>query len=71
MQEHHFTLRYDDYEAQLALGGDSSLYELAAFLIKTLGFGFDFVHAFPFCDKLRNPYNSKEYYTLFADMGEV
>lgn len=32
--------------------------------------GFDFDHAFEFCDNLKNPYASKERYTLFADLGE-
>lgn len=68
MQEHHFTLQYDNFEAVLVLGGDWSLYELAEFLIKTLGFHFD--HAFQFCDNLERPYRSSERYSLFADMGE-
>lgn len=68
MQEYHFTLQYENFEAQLALGGSYSLYELAGFLIQTLGFDFD--HAFQFCDNLKNPYRSSERYTLFADMGE-
>jgi hypothetical protein len=68
MQEYHFTLQYDDYEAKLALGGNWSLYEFAAFLINTIGFDFD--HAFQFCDNLRRPYRSSEVYSLFADIGE-
>lgn len=68
MTEHHLTLQYQDFSANLALGGEHSLYDLAEFLIKTLGFDFD--HAFEFCDNLQNPYASKERYTLFADIGE-
>ena len=68
MQEYRFTLKYDDYEASLALGGKWTLYELAEFLIKTLGFQFD--HAFEFCDNLDGPYDSTERYTLFADMDD-
>lgn len=68
MQEHHFTLQYEKFEAQLVLGGNWSLYELAELLIQALGFDFD--HAFEFCDNLQNPYQSSECYTLFADIGE-
>lgn len=68
MQEYHFTIQYDDFEAQLAIGGNLSLYDFAAFLIKAVGFDFD--HAFEFCDNVENPYNSSESYSLFADMGE-
>ncbi|MDR1281611.1 MAG: hypothetical protein LBK99_12405, partial [Opitutaceae bacterium] len=28
-------------------------------------------HAFQFCDNLKNPYRSKERYTLFADTGDT
>jgi hypothetical protein len=41
---------------------------LAELIIDAVGFDFD--HAFEFCDNLRNPYRSKERYTLFADIGE-
>ena len=68
MREHHFTLRFQDYSADFVLGGKFSLYELAEFIIGTIGFHFD--HAFEFCDDLKNPYKSKERYTLFADIGE-
>ncbi len=68
MQEYHFTLQYDNYEAKLVLGGNGSLYELAEFLIKTVGFDFD--HAFQFCNNLKTPYQSSECYSLFADMGD-
>lgn len=68
MTEYHFTLQCEDFQAKVVLGGKHTLYELAEFLIGTLDFDFD--HAFEFCDNLKNPYRSKERYTLFADMGE-
>lgn len=68
MTEHHLTLKYDTFEAEIVLGGKWSLYELAEFLTKTVGFDLD--HSFEFCDNLRNPYRSKERYTLFADTGQ-
>jgi hypothetical protein len=68
MKEYHFTLKYDNFEAQVALSGNWSLYDFAAFLIKTVGFDFD--HCFQFCDNLQNPYQSNELYTLFADIGQ-
>jgi hypothetical protein len=68
MKEYYLTLQYDGFEAKLRLTGEWSLYDLAEFLIKTLGFDFD--HCFEFCDNLKNPYKSKIRYTLFADIGE-
>ena len=68
MREYHFTLLFQDYSADFVLGGKFSLYDLAEFIIKTVGFDFD--HAFEFCDNLKNPYRSKERYTLFADIRE-
>lgn len=68
MQEHHFKIQHGDFSADLAIGGDASLYALAQLIIKTVGFDFD--HAFEFCDNLKDPYRSKERYTLFADLGE-
>ncbi|MEO6002202.1 MAG: hypothetical protein ABIZ04_17710 [Opitutus sp.] len=68
MKEFHFKIKYDDFSTELAVGGDSSLYEFAQFIIRSIGFDFD--HAFQFCDNLKNPYRSKECYTLFADIGE-
>jgi hypothetical protein len=68
MREHHFKVQFQDYSADFVLGGEHTLYELAAFIIKTIGFDFDY--SFEFCDNLRNPYRSKERYTLFADTGE-
>lgn len=51
-----------------ALKGDFSLYELAEFIIDSIGFHFD--HCFEFCDNPDSPYKSRERYTLFADIGE-
>jgi len=68
MQEQHLKIQHDRFTAEIVMGGEWSLYELAAFIIKTVGFDFD--HAFEFCDNLKNPYRSKERYTLFADIGE-
>lgn len=67
MQEYHFKIQHGDFAAELAIGGDCSLYQFAAFIIKTVGFDFD--HAFEFCENLKDPYRSKERYTLFADLG--
>lgn len=69
MKEYQFTIQYDDYSAQVLLGGEWSLYDFAEFIIQTVGFDFD--HAFQFCDHLKNPYRAKESYSLFADMGDA
>jgi hypothetical protein len=50
------------------LGGEWSLYDFAEFIIRAVGFEFD--HAFEFCDNIENPYRSKARYSLFADLGE-
>ena len=68
MQEYHFTFQSEDFTAGLVLGGEWTLYEFAEFLIKTVGFDFD--HAFEFCDNYKNPHKSKERYTLFADLDD-
>ena len=68
MKEHSFTLQHDKFKAGLVLAGEWSLYDFAEFIIQTIGFDFD--HAFEFCDNLKDPYGSKERYTLFADLGE-
>ena len=67
MQEHHFKIHHDAFSAEIAVGGNCSLHALAALIIKAVGFDFD--HAFQFCDNFKDPYRSKERYTLFADMG--
>lgn len=57
------------YEAVIAISGSINLYGLAEHIIDTVGFDFD--HAFGFYDSLRDPFKSKEFYTLFADMEDV
>lgn len=57
------------YQAEIAISGNINLYGLAEHIIDTVGFDFD--HAFGFFDNLKNPYQSDEKYTLFADMGEA
>ena len=69
MHTYTFTLNDGDgYQAVFAISGNINLYGLAEHIIDTLGFDFD--HAFGFYDNLKNPYKSKECYTLFADIGE-
>ncbi len=68
MQEFHFKVQHDTFSAELAVGGDASLFTLAQLIVKAVGFDFD--HAFEFCDNVKDPYRSKRRYTLFADMGE-
>ena len=68
MKSYHFTLQYGEFEATLVMTGEWSLYEFAEYLLQTMSFDLD--HSFQFCDNLKNPYRSKEKYTLFADMGE-
>lgn len=70
MHTYTFTIKYGDrYEAVIAISGSINLYGLAEHIIDTVGFDFD--HAFGFYDNLRDPYKSKELYTLFADMEDV
>lgn len=70
MPTHFLTLRFDEtYEASFAVSGSLTLHELAMFLVDTLEFDFD--HAFGFFDNLKNPYKSREKYSLFADLGEA
>ena len=68
MEEFHFTIQHDKFSADVVVGDDCSLHDFAAFITKSVGFDFD--HAFEFCDNLSDPYQSTERYTLFADMGE-
>ncbi|MFZ4681591.1 MAG: IS1096 element passenger TnpR family protein [Terrimicrobiaceae bacterium] len=69
MQIHTIKLQLGrKFEAVVAVSGTVSLYGLAETLIGALGFQFD--HAFGFYDNLKNPYDSRIKYTLFADMGE-
>jgi hypothetical protein len=69
---HTYTFNIQDgegYEATIAISGSVNLYGLAEHIIDTIGFDFD--HPFGFYDNLRNPYQSSEAYTLFADMEEA
>ena len=69
MKEYHFTIQSENFTTGLVLVGEWSLYEFAEFIIlKAVGFDFD--HAFEFCDDYKNPYQSKERYTLFADLED-
>ncbi len=68
MQEYHFKIQYDRFTAELAVDERCFLHALAQLIIKAVGFDFD--HAFEFCNNLRDPYRSTERYTLFADIGE-
>ena len=68
MKEHYFKIQHDRFTAEVAIAGDCSLHQFAAFIVKTVGFDFD--HCFQFCENLKDPYRSMERYTLFADIGE-
>ncbi len=70
MHTHTITIKHaSGYEAVIAISGSINLYGLAEHIIDTVGFDFD--HAFGFYDNRRNPFKSKEFYTLFADMEDV
>jgi hypothetical protein len=69
MKTYIFEIKYDRFRATAGFVGEYTLYDLAETLIEALGFQFD--HCFEFCDNLNNPYDSKERYTLFADIGEA
>ena len=69
MKEYHFTIQLNDFMAGAVLVGEWTLFEFAEFILdKALWFDFD--HAFEFCDNFKNPLQSKERYTLFADMED-
>ena len=63
----HVTLESKIYR-EIEISSEASLYKLAE-AINTV-FGFDFDHAFGFYDNLRNIYDSKMAYELFADMED-
>jgi hypothetical protein len=70
MHTYTFIIKYGNgYEAVIAISGSINLYGLAEHIIDTVGFDFD--HAFGFYDNRKDPYKSKELYTLFADMEDV
>lgn len=63
-----FKVEHGDWSAELNLMPQAVLQDLAGAIIRAVGFDFD--HCFGFYDNLKNPYRSKEEYTLFADLGE-
>jgi len=58
-----------DCTVVLEAPAEFSLYDLANAILEAIDFDND--HAFGFHDNLKNPYRSKESYTLFADQGEA
>jgi len=71
MREFHFLVEHDDFSAELLVGGEISLYSLALLINKAVRFEFGFDDSFEFCDNLKQPFRSKERYSLLADMDEV
>jgi hypothetical protein len=69
MQEYHLTIQSDNFTPCTALVQERTLYEFAKFIILT-AVGFDFDHAFEFCDNYKNPLKSNDRCTLFADMED-
>lgn len=69
MKEYTFTVQFEDYTVTLALAGDWSLHAFAYAITKAIGFDFD--HAFEFCDNIKNPRRSKKRYSVFAEDCEI
>lgn len=70
MAKTSFTLKVSlarDLYRIIKIDGNSSLYDLAEFIIKAFDFEFD--HAFGFYDNPKDIYKSKEIYELFVDNG--
>lgn len=63
-----FRIQHGEFAATLGLSGEHTLHDLAETILEAVGFECD--RAFGFYGDLKNPYRSKECYTLFADMGE-
>ena len=63
-----FKVEHGDWSAELQIPATYVLGDLAHAIIEAVGFDMD--HAYGFYDNLKNPYRSKEEFTLFADMGE-
>lgn len=63
-----FKVEHGEWSAELQIPAVYVLENLAEAIIAAAGFDFD--HAYGFYDNLKNPYRSKQEYTLFADMGE-
>lgn len=63
-----FHISHGDWSAEIQIPAAYVLDDLAYAIIEAVGFEMD--HAYGFYDNLKNPYRSKEEFTLFADMGE-
>ncbi len=69
MKEYLFTIQSENFTSCAVLVGEWTLYEFAEFIIlKAVEFDFD--HAFEFCDNYEKPLQSRERYTLFADLED-
>ena len=70
MHTYTFKIKHaNGYQAVIAISGSINLYGLAEHIIDAVGFDFD--HAFGFYNNRKDPFKSKEFYTLFADMEDV
>ena len=67
MKAFDFLIEHGDWRAEIRIPAEYVLEDLAFAIIEAVGFEMD--HAYGFYDNLKNPYRSKEEYTLFADMG--
>ena len=63
-----FKIEHGDFSATIVQPAAQTLEMLAESILDAVGFDMD--HAYGFHDNLKNPYRSKEQYTLFADIGE-
>lgn len=63
-----FRIEHGDWNAEIQIPSEYTLDDLAYAIIQAVGFDMD--HCYGFYDNLKNPYRSKEEYTLFADIGE-
>lgn len=68
MKSFLFKVECGEWSAEIEIPAANSLASLAETILKAVDFEND--HAFGFYDNLKNPYRSKEEYSLFADMGE-
>ncbi|NJM37579.1 MAG: plasmid pRiA4b ORF-3 family protein [Akkermansiaceae bacterium] len=60
-----FKITHGGWNAELQLAANHTLEHLAYTILEAVGFEAD--HAFGFYDDLKNPYRSKERYSLLAD----
>jgi hypothetical protein len=63
-----FKIEHGDWNAEIQLPDNITLDYLAHVIIDAVGFDMD--HCFGFYDNLKEPYQSNQEYTLFADIGE-